>query len=55
VVSNSDPRQRPEDIEPAEPYIGGKRPVVGPLVGVVGIIVLIVVLFLVITLLQHNT
>ena len=54
-MTNNDPRERPEDIEPAEPYIGGKRPVVGPLVGVVGIIVLIVVLFLVITLLQHNT
>lgn len=54
-MSNSDPRERPEDIEPAEPYIGGKRPVVGPLLGVVGVVVLIAVIFLVITWLQHHT
>jgi hypothetical protein len=54
-VTNHDPREHPENTEPAEPYIGGRRPVVGPLLGVIGVIVLIAVVFLLITWLQHNT
>ena len=54
-MTNNDPRDRAQRPEPAEPHIGGKRPVVGPLLGVIGVIVVIIVLFLLITWLTHNT
>jgi uncharacterized membrane protein len=45
----------PERPTPAEPRIGGKRPLVRPILAVVGLVVLVVVLYLVLTWVQQNT